>query len=93
MRSEMFSASHIPGQIYMKDMYLLRKPSITCFYEMHMLYVVLSMCINDLHQEELLCILLLCVADIFEKRILLPYNMNEDCQVWSCNGKPVDISV
>lgn len=56
-------------------MYLLRKPSISCSYEMHMVSVVLNMCVTDIDKEELLCVLLLCVADILEKGLLLPSNM------------------
>lgn len=89
----MFSASCTPGQIYMNDMYLLRKPGISCSYEMYMLYVVLNMCIIDIDKEELFFILFLCVADIKKKRLFLPSKVNEDRQVWSCSGKPVDISV
>lgn len=56
-------------------MYLLRKPSISCSYEMHMVSVVLNMCVTDIDKEELSCVLLLCVADILEKGLLLPSNM------------------
>lgn len=56
-------------------MYLLRKPSISCSYEMHMVSVVFNMCVTDIEKEELLCVLLLCVADILEKGLLLPSNM------------------
>lgn len=53
-----------PWPDYMKDMYLLRKPSICYPYEMRMVSFVLNMCITDIEKEELSCILLLCVADI-----------------------------
>lgn len=55
MESKMFSSSSIPGQIYKKDMYLLRKPSISCSHEMHIVSVVLNMCIADIGYFTSLC--------------------------------------